>query len=295
MTVTESLILGTIQGLTEFLPISSSGHLVLGQHYLGLDVDGLKSFDVLVHVGTLMAILIYFRRDIWGMAKGFFLLLAGKLPLSDPYAKLIGYVLIGSIPAVIFGFTLEDWMDTNFRNVTTVGICMFVVGVIFLLGEASFRYAHKKNPLRDKTLEKVAHVRDAIQPEGYEPVEIYGMNWKKALIIGFAQAIALLPGVSRSGSTIVAGLFQGVERSSAARFSFLLGAPVIFGAGLLTAIKHGDEIANGFTASVLLAGFFSSFFVGLLTISFLMRYLKNHTLLIFSIYLIAVGLYTWIA
>jgi undecaprenyl-diphosphatase len=258
MDILDSVILGILQGITEFLPISSSGHLVLGEHFLGLNVDMLKSFDVVVHVGTLLAILVYFWKDVWGMLKAFGRFFVGKF--EGPYAKLILFIVIGTVPAVVVGLFGEEWIDLTFRNVRSVGMWMMIIGILFVLGE----YAYKRNKGRE-------------------------MKWFKAVIIGCAQAFALIPGVSRSGSTIVAGLFQGIERSEAARFSFLLGIPAIAGAGLLTAIKIPGNGGFGVEWVPLVVGFLASFIFGLLSVAFLMRFLKKHSLIIFAVYLIALG------
>ncbi|MBD3330742.1 undecaprenyl-diphosphatase UppP [Candidatus Peregrinibacteria bacterium] len=262
MTIVEALILGIVQGITEFLPISSSGHLVLGETLLGLKVEELKSFDVVVHLGSLMAIFVYFRRDIWGLLKSFFGIFVGKFDKSDPFLKLILFILIGTIPAVVVGFTLEDQIDAFFRSPERVALCMIVVGIVFVVSE-----------LRRKKL------------------ITEGLNWWKAIIIGIAQAAALIPGVSRSGSTIAAGLFSGMKREAAARFSFLLGMPAIFGAGLLTATKIPESGGLSVNYLPLLIGFASSFVFGLISVSFLMRFLKRHTLMVFALYLISLGLF----
>ncbi|MBD3360443.1 undecaprenyl-diphosphatase UppP [Candidatus Peregrinibacteria bacterium] len=260
MEFSDSLILGILQGITEFLPVSSSGHLVLGEYYLGLNVETLKSFDVVVHLGTLLAILVYFKKDVWEILKALGRLFCRKFEKKDPYLKLILFIVIGTVPAVIFAILGEKWIDNTFRNVKAVGIWMFIVGIIYLIGE--FAYKRRKN---------------------------HKMNYRKAFVIGMVQALALIPGVSRSGSTITAGLFQGIERSSAARFSFLLGIPAIVGAGLFTAVNLPE---NGIEISIipLFTGFFTSFIFGLLSVAFLMRFLKRNSLIVFSIYLIALGI-----
>lgn len=260
MEFSDSIILGILQGITEFLPISSSGHLVLGEYYLGLNVETLKSFDVVVHLGTLLAIFVYFKRDIWGILKALGHLFCGKIDKKDRYLKLILFIIVGTVPAVFFAVFGEEWIDNTFRNVKSVGIWMFIVGIIYLIGE--FAYKRRKNNK---------------------------MNYRKAFIIGLAQALALIPGVSRSGSTITAGLFQGIDRSSAARFSFLLGIPAIFGAGLFTVFNLPE---SGLEVSILplFIGFLTSFIFGLLSVAFLMRFLKRNSLIVFSIYLIALGI-----
>lgn len=282
MEIFDSLILGALQGVTEFLPISSSGHLVLGEEWLGLNVETLKSFDVVVHVGTLLAILIYFWKDVWGMLCAVGRLFVGRLKISDPYARLIFFIIIGTIPAVIVGLFFEDAIDSVFRNVVSVGAWMMVVGVIFVIGEYAYRRWHKP------FMEKIDKAREYVQAD-YVSAEVRGMKWWKAIVIGLAQALALIPGVSRSGSTIVAGLFQGISRSAAARFSFLLGIPAIAGAGLLTALKIPENGGLAVEIWPLLIGFLTSFIFGLLSVAFLMRFLKKNSLIVFAIYLIAVG------
>ncbi|MFA5947847.1 MAG: undecaprenyl-diphosphatase UppP [Candidatus Gracilibacteria bacterium] len=265
----DSLFLGALQGITEFLPISSSGHLVILEHLLGLKVEALKSFDVSLHIGSLVAILFYFRKDFYELFATFFKsIFKLKIDFSDAYTKMIFYLVAGSIPAVVVGVLFEDQIDTFFRNSRNVFINMIIVGVIFLLAEFVYK-KYYKNPVN----------------------EVGKIGIKNVIIIGIAQAIAIIPGVSRSGSTITAGLFCGVKREIAARFSFLLGSIAIFGAGLLTAIKElkgeSDFALVGF--SNLSLGFFSSLVFSFLAISFLMKFLKNHSLAVFAVYRIAIG------
>lgn len=262
MNYLDSLVLGLVQGLTEFLPISSSGHLVLGEYLLGLKVAELKSFDVLVHVGSLAAILVYFWHDVREMLMAFWHLLKREISWEDPYARLILCIIIGTIPAVIIGLFGGGFIDTVFRNPKYVGGAMFIVGLVFIIGET----VYKKRDVRIKDV-----------------------NLLQGLIIGVAQAVALIPGVSRSGSTIVSGLFLGVERSYAARFSFLLGIPAIAGAAVLTFSGSVDSnVVLGIGPALM--GLISSFFAGLAAISFLMKFLKRHTLTIFAVYLVVIGL-----
>ena len=169
MTWLDSFILGALQGLTEFLPVSSSGHLVLGEELLGLNVTTLKSFDVSVHVATLLAVLVYFRRDIWEMLKALGRLLVGKLKKDDPFGKLILYIIIGTLPAVAIGLTMEGWIDENFRNASSVGAWMMIVGLVFLLGEFTYKRIHRDAPLKEKitdaVVEKYVKLRTFFQPD----------------------------------------------------------------------------------------------------------------------------------
>jgi len=257
MTVFDSAALGALQGITEFLPISSSGHLVLAESVLGLKMEGLKSFDIAVHLGTLVSILAYFWRDVLEMIKAFFRIIFVKMK-KDSYEKLVGFVVLGTIPAVIAGFFLGDKIDEIFRDVRMVGVSMMCTAILFLIAE----FVNKK----------------AVKG---------GMNFVKAFVIGVFQAVALIPGVSRSGSTISAGLLQKMERAEAARFSFLLGIPAIAGAGVLTFMKSGE--VGGFELAPALIGFAVSAVVGFAAIYFLMKFLKKHSLKIFSLYLLVVG------
>ena len=250
MNIFDSAILGALQGLTEFLPVSSSGHLVLGESLLGLKVEALKSFDVAVHVGTLLAILIYFWKDFLGM-----------ITFKKGSRSMLLYIVVGTVPAVLAGVMFEEWIDSVFRGTWVVGLMMMIMGVVFLTGEGV-----------GKILRSVGGGTH--------------LSWWRALIIGVAQAIALIPGISRSGSTIIAGLFQGVEREKAARFSFLLGAPAIAGAGIWTALKGGLGEAD---ILPMLTGGAVAAVVGFFAIWGLMKFLKKHSLLIFAIYLLIIG------
>jgi len=265
MTYLEAIILGIVQGITEFLPISSSGHLVISEELLGLQVEMYKSFDVAVHVGTLLAIIFYFWKDIVMLFKGLFSFFQSTAKVSEDVKEFrpwILYIIIGTIPAVIVGLLFEDRIDGFFRDATRVAVTMIVIGIIFFLAEYVFG-----------------------------KVKSGKITWGKAIVIGLAQAVALIPGVSRSGSTIAAGLFQGVKRETAARFSFLLGAPAIFGAGMLTSIKHfgGGEALN-LDPGVILTGLLTSFVVGYFAVKWLMKYLKKHGLYVFGTYLVVAGL-----
>lgn len=243
MTLLQAIILGIVQGITEFLPISSSGHLVLGEAWLGLDVENLKDFDVAVHVASLLAILLYFWRD-----------------MIKP--RYWAWLAIGTIPAVIIGFTLEDQIDAIFRSALSVGIVMMVMGAIFCIPDNLGQRAGKSGKQGDK------------------------LGWLNVIAIGFAQALAIIPGISRSGSTIFTGKMLGLTREEAARFSFMLGSIAIAGAGLLTFLDL-EQLAV--TPSVLGAGALASFAASFAAIWWLMRFLKKHSLRVFGVYLLLLG------
>lgn len=253
MTIFEALILGIIQGITEFLPISSSGHLILVENALGLHIESLKSFDIALHLGTLFAILIYFKNDFLNLGKN---ALQGKF-------EHIGWLVLATLPAVIVGAYYRDSIDTLFRNPMSVAIVLFVFSLVFIIAE---KYPRTKNiPL--------------IQPE-----KTRLGNAKRILFIGVMQALALIPGISRSGATISAGLMLGVERARSARFSFLLGAIAISGASVIGFKDLLSDTTTYFELPIFTVGILSSAIAGYITIKFLMKFLTHHTLIPFAYY-----------
>jgi undecaprenyl-diphosphatase len=258
----QAILLGIVQGLTEFLPVSSSGHLLLGQYFLGLDQQrfGL-SFDVALHLGTLLAVVTYFWRDLLRMAYALVRSFRRGRNLADPDQRLAYLVVVSTIPAVLIGFFLEDFFETAVRNPWVVVINLVVVGLLFLVGEAVGR---KSRPA--------------------EKLGFFG-----AFAVGLAQAAALVPGVSRSGATITVGLFLGLRREEAARYSFLMSVPIIAGAGSL---KLSEVVSEGMSLSEAVmfeAGFVCSAVVGYLAIRFLLAFLRDHSLRIFAYYRFALA------
>lgn len=205
MTLFEIIILAIIQGLTEFLPISSSAHLILPSAVLGWHNQGL-AYDVAVHVGSLLAVMIYFRQDIMRLLAAWFRQGFSQQQSSD--SKLAWWVILATIPAVIAGFILKDVIEQYGRSALVIACTTIIFGLLLW-------YADRKATMQ-KSLEQI--------------------TWKNALFIGLAQAIAVIPGTSRSGITMTAGLLLGLNRESAARFSFLLSIPIILGAGLLATV-----------------------------------------------------------
>lgn len=274
MSVIDALILGLVQGLTEFLPVSSSGHLVIMQHYLGVREIGL-SFDVLVHQATLLAVVVYFWHDVKKLVAAFFSIIWGVLGSraarrgrldaeSRMYRRLVWLVLLGSIPAALAGFFLEDFFTGLFESVLLVGLMLMVTGL--LLWGAEWLQSQKQRRR-----------------------ELNAMTALDALIVGIGQAIAITPGISRSGTTIAAALGRGLERSAAARYSFLLSLPAIFGAGLLQA-KDILKIGIDYNWQVLVVGGLAAFVAGILAIRALMAILERSRLTIFSYYCWTLGL-----
>ena len=261
MSPLQALFLGIIQGITEFLPISSSGHLIIFERIFHLNVLNLKSFDVVLHLGTLLAIILYFWKDYLSMLTALLKIAPSKSPRSSDqnYLKLCVLLIIATIPAVIIGALFEKKLDLTFRNLPSVAIAMLSVSLIFFLVE------HPK-------FKKHLPVNTIFQ----------------AIVIGIAQTFALIPGVSRSGATISAALALGIDRVAAARFSFLLGSIAIAGAGLLTALHLSSEPAFQ-PISIYVIGFFASFISGFLSVKFLMKFLKNHPLHLFAWYRLIVA------
>ncbi|QQR83045.1 VTT domain-containing protein [Candidatus Peregrinibacteria bacterium] len=255
-----AVLLGTLQGITEFLPISSSGHLVIAEHFLKLPPTitqmSLEWFDILLHGGSLLAILLYFRRDWMTLLKEIYQLFAKRTLARD---SLLVLLAIGTFPAIFAGLFLGDWMSNTLRTNTTVAIAFMVGAAYFLLAEWKGKHAKNEQP-----------------------------TFTNAVVIGFAQAFALVPGLSRAGTTIATGMLTGLQREFAARFSFLLGGIAILAANLyaLISLKNGASLPPlGFT----LAGVISAFVVSLLTVHYLMKFLKHHSLRVFSFYLFLMG------
>lgn len=255
----QAIIQGMVQGLTEFLPISSSAHLILVPRLLGWDDPFLTSpeFDVMLHLGTLAALLVYFWRDLIRLGMAWLASIRERRLADDPDRRLAWLLLLTVIPAALVGALFEDFFDETFRDALLVIPLLLVVGAGMLaVGE---RYGR-----RDRGLEKL-RVRDAV-------------------VIGIAQALALFPGISRSGVTIAAGLLLGLDRAAAARFAFLMGIPIIAGAGVwkLRVIVAGETSA--FEPLVLAAGMAASALSGLAAIAFLLRYLRTRSTGIFIVY-----------
>ncbi len=249
MDIFDALILGIVQGLTEFLPISSSGHLVLGQSILNIDQPG-NEYEVLVHLGTLLSVIVVFFQDI----KQLLLSLNSKKTQT-----FILFLLIGTLPAVAIGFGFKVHINKLFENVNAVGIALIFTGVI--LYGSSLIHKHEK----DHSL-------------------------ITSILIGFAQAIAIIPGISRSGMTISAALFLGLSSKEAARFSFLLSIPVIIGAGLLTATDLQGELS--LTVPVMITGFASSLCIGVLALKWLLNWLEQGKFHYFGFYCMVIGTLT---
>jgi undecaprenyl-diphosphatase len=268
MDMLKAVALGALQGATEFLPVSSSGHLVIFQKLFGLDRPEVF-FDVCLHLGTLAAVVFFFRKDLWGMAASFFRLLwlaaRKKAPLSelwgDQEARMALLVVLGSVPTAAIGLLLNPVVERLFSSIFIVGAMLAVTGcLLWFSGKID-----EKTPRR------------------------HDLSVKDVLIIGVVQGLAIVPGISRSGSTIAAGLFLGLDGEKAARFSFLLSVPAVIGAGILSAGSFGPDSA--FSVSAVLWGAAAAAGVGYAALAFLMRLVRRGRLFAFAPYcwLMALG------
>ncbi|WP_409201107.1 undecaprenyl-diphosphatase UppP [Methanobrevibacter sp. DSM 116169] len=263
MDIFSAIIIGIIQGLTEFLPISSSAHLIFFQELLGVSQSNL-SFEILLHLGTLIAVIAYFIKDIIKLIEAFFLsildIFSGKFKKGlniNPYKKLAWLIIIASIPTGIIGFLFKDIFEGMFQSVTIPAVFLIVTGVLL--------YLSQRINIGNRNINDI--------------------NSKDALIIGITQGLAIIPGISRSGSTLSTGLFLGLNKEFAAKFSFILSIPAIIGANLF-------EFKN-ITAALditYLCGFIAAIIVGYLTISILLEIIKKKKLDIFAYYCWIVGI-----
>lgn len=263
----QAVLLGLIQGLTEFLPVSSSAHLVilpeLGDWaYMG------KSFDVALHFGTLVAIIAYFREDVMKLLVGCYGLLVERKIGDDAYRRMALLLVLGTVPVAIVGLLLEDQVEEWFNGIGSISTMLVVFGLLLLWAD-----------------------RQGSQKRG-----LWSLNWTEVLTIGVVQALALMPGVSRSGATMTAGMFLGLTREEAARFSFLLSLPAIAGAAGLKAIRLLNDPEMAATLVPTLVGTVTAAISGFLCIHYLLRFLRKQSFLPFVVYRVALGiaLFVWL-
>ncbi|MCK5164880.1 MAG: undecaprenyl-diphosphate phosphatase [Desulfobacula sp.] len=266
MELHQGIILGIIQGLTEFLPVSSSGHLVLGQIFFGITQSQL-TFDISVHMGTLLAVLVVYSSDILAMISSVFGFLSKAVlfkPVShlvnkDKNLQLAGLIVIGSIPTAIIGLVLKQFEHVLFTSEVLVGLMLILTGTILWVSRNYYSSENKKN--------------------------LFGI--KKAFFIGITQGLAVIPGISRSGTTIAAGMFIGLDRHTAAKFSFLLSIPAILGAQVLS-IK--DMINSGLTIDpVTIYATIASFIIGLIALKILLKLVHSGRFHLFAPYCWLIG------
>lgn len=262
MPILEAIVLGLVQGLTEFIPISSTAHLEIVPVLLGWGDPGAAASAV-IQFGTLLAAIIYFFRDIVRLVAGFFRGLVTRRPLADVDSREAWLVVIGTIPIVVLGLLLKKHVESTFRGLWVITTMVIVVAILMQLAEA---YA-KRRQLK----------------------EFDDLTVQDGIAVGLGQCLALIPGSSRSGSTIMTALFRGIDRPTAARYSFLLSIPAVGGAGVLELIKERHMLGQlGWTSIVVAIAV--AFVSGYASIWFLIRYLKNHTTHVFIWYRYVLGL-----
>jgi undecaprenyl-diphosphatase len=257
----ESIVLGVVQGLTEFLPVSSTGHLRIVPAFVGWDDPG-AAFTAVTQLGTMAAVVLYFREDLWRIGTSWLRSVRDPSARTELDARLGWYILFATIPIGIFGLAFKDQIENGARNLYLIGSALIVVGLVLLAAEE----VSKRN-------------------RGIEDIDA-----RDAAGIGLAQTLALVPGVSRSGSTIAAGLFLGLDRAAAARFSFLLSVPAVVLSGLfeLLGIVRGSEQQDVATSKLIIATLIA-FVVGYAAIAWLLRFLVSHTTIVFVVYRVVLG------
>lgn len=256
-----AIVLGGVQGLTEFVPVSSSAHLVLVPFLLGWTVPSL-AFDVAVHIGTLVALIVYFWRDLWEMTVGVVRSAVGGGEGDRARARLAGLLLVGSIPAALAGLLLESFFERLFERPGFVAGELLATAALLLAGEAVYA---RSRPERRRDVDRITVI--------------------DALTMGVLQAVAISPGISRSGATITGGLFRGLSREAAARFSFLLSIPAIAGAAVVSV----PDLPRGTDWGSVLAATAVAGVTGFAAIAFLLHYLRTRTMRPFAVYCVALS------
>ncbi len=254
----QAIVLGIVQGLTEFLPVSSTGHLRIVPAFLGWEDPG-AAFTAVTQLGTMTAVLLYFREDLWRIASTWVRSLREPELRSELDARMGWYIGLGTIPIAFFGLLFHNQIEDGARSLYLIGTTLILLGLLLLAAEKVARH--------DRPLERI--------------------NRRDAIVIGFAQAMALVPGVSRSGATLTAGLFLGFDRTSAARYSVLLSVPAVVLSGAFELRKIGEEGGAGFVPTAIAT--LLAFIVGYATIAFLLRWLTSHSTAVFVAYRVVLG------
>lgn len=259
MTALQAALLGIIQGLTEFLPVSSSAHLILARAFFGWEVgDFGLAFDVACHVGTLLAVLVYFRQDVAAMIAALPVAVRGS---TSGAAALVRAVVVGTLPIVVVGLTAADWITSSTRTAEVAGVALGLGAIVMIVAERTTRGR------RDEA----------------------SLTWREALVLGMAQAVALVPGVSRSGAVLTIAMLCGLRRDRAARFAFILGIPAILAAAGRAGLELlGEGLPPG-APMLFVIGITTSALVGYLTVKYFIRYLARYSLNVFAVYRLALA------
>lgn len=263
MTILHAIILGIIQGLTEFLPISSSAHLVIAPYLFGwvFPEDQIFVFDVLVQMGTLVAVIVFFWKDLIYITVGFFKGIISKKPFETNEARMGWFIILASIPGGLAGVLIKPYVEAAFNSPVAVGVLLIGTAILLLAGELIGK--------RERSLTSI--------------------TWLDALLIGIGQAVSIFPGISRSGSTISVGLMRGLRRQDAARFSFLMSIPIMLAAGLYSMLDLKDVAGLTTFLPVILVGVVVAAIVGYLSIRWLLNFLNSRSLSAFATYCAALG------
>ncbi len=263
----QAIILGLVQGLTEFLPISSSGHIRIVSQFLPNNADPGAAFTAITQLGTETAVILFFWRDIIRILKNWFGSLTGSVDKKDPDARMGWFIIIGSLPIGVLGLLLEDYIDSTFRSLWIVATMLIVFAIFIAIAD---RIGKEQRDLQDLTV-------------------------KHGILYGFGQALALIPGVSRSGGTIMTGLLMGYTREAATRYSFLLAIPAVFASGLY---KLTQSLSEGFTGyygfGPTMVATVVAFASGYIVIGWLLKYISNNNFSVFVWYRIALGIVLYI-
>ena len=270
MNLFQAIVIGIIQGLTEYLPISSNAHIRVFPALFGWKDPG-SAFTAVIQWGTLVAVIIYFRHDIFRLSKAVFDDLFFQKLCRTPDSRLAWMIAVGTVPVVVIGLAFQKYIKAELRSLYVIAAAAIVFALVLGIAEWFARRSHEAGkPARD--LEQV--------------------TWTDAIAVGFWQVLALVPGASRSGVTITGGLFRGLTRETAARFSFLLSLPSVFGAGCYEMYKERDELLQSTDhVTYLIVATVVSGFVGYASIAFLLGYLKKHTTYVFIVYRILLGVF----
>jgi undecaprenyl-diphosphatase len=264
MTFLQSFLLGIIQGLTEFIPVSSTAHLLIGQTILGIPSDNrIFSFNVIIQLGTVLALLLFFWKDLWDILRAFVLGIQERKPF-ETHDSLIGWlVIVATLPALLVGFLLKDVMDNFFSNpILTAAIRLLMSAV--LLGVVEYFGRHNR--------------------------KLESASWMDAVVIGFFQILAIFPGASRSGSSIAGGILRGFDRPAAARMAFLMSAPILTAAGAYETYQVVQMPGTTAFLPFLVVGFVTAGVVGWFALKWLMGFLRDHSIYLFAAYCAVVGL-----
>ncbi len=264
MDIFQAIILGIVEGVTEFLPVSSTGHLTIVEKLMGFSINdsGITAFTAIIQMGAVVATLIYFRKDIWNIVTGWLAGIFNSQKRSTDDYRFGWAVIIGSIPIAIIGLLFKDQIENNLRSLWLVAMALIGWSVVMYVADrTALQKRHEKN-----------------------------VTWKDTLIIGAAQCIALIPGVSRSGATMSAGLLRGFDRVTVTRLSFFLSIPALLAAGLLESASKAGEINSGVGWGPTIIATIVSFIVAYLSIGWLLKFISKHTFSVFIIYRVILGL-----